>query len=440
MDAPLAGQWPQILVICTAVLLGSFFSLAEMAFGSVRKGRLRSLAEGGDQGCLRALEAADKFGFFLQACRIWIAFLRILAGVLGGFLVLGNTPAPSGGAAALVILILGLAVVILGIFVPRIIADAAPEKVSARLLPIVRLFSFPCRPLLGFYALINAAARRFFRMDKAEAAGMTEDELRGALAEGEKSGVVESKERTMVEGVFYLGDRPAGAFMTHRSEVEWLDIHAGPQEIRDMILKEQGQGCFPVAEDTLDNILGALYREDLLRAMTEDPSWEHWQDLGQGLRSLIRKVSFIPETMSALKAFEAFRKGNTDYLFVMDEYGGFSGILSVRDLVEEIVGEFSAAAGEDEEIRPQEGGGWIAGGSVNIDDAIKVLGLDSLAGEDHPDFHTLAGFILSIAEEIPRPGARFVYGNFEFKILGMDGNRIDRVLISPLENPQAPPQ
>ncbi|MDR2176895.1 MAG: hemolysin family protein [Treponema sp.] len=442
---PLASLWPWILAIFVIVVLGSFFALIEMAFGSIRKGRLRSLAEGGDQSCLRALEAAGDAGFYLQVCRIWIAVLWILAGVLGGFLVrpLGDDILASVGteflgdlaAAAAVILILSLAVVVLGIFIPRIIAAAAPEKVIARFLPAVRLFSLPCRPLLGFYGLINTAARRLFHLDKAETTGMTEDELRGALAEGEKSGVVESKERTMVEGVFYLGDRPAGAFMTHRSEIEWLDIHASPQEIRELIQKGQNQGCFPVAEDTLDNILGALYREDLLRALVEDPSWEFRQDLDQGLKILIRRVSFIPETMSALKAFEAFRRGNTDYLFVMDEYGGFSGILSVRDLVEEIVGEFSAAAGEDEEIRPQEGGGWIAGGSVNIDDAIKVLGLDSLAEEDHPDFHTLAGFILSIAEEIPRPGARFVYGNFEFKILNMDGNRIDRVLISPLKEP-----
>jgi putative hemolysin len=252
--------------------------------------------------------------------------------------------------------------------------------------------------------------------------------LRGALAEGEKSGVVESNERTMVEGVFYLGDRPAGAFMTHRSEIEWLDIHAKIQDVWDLVRGHRDQGCFPVAEDTLDNILGALYREDFLRALAEGLP----QGIQQGLRPLIRKVPFIPETMSALKAFESFRKGTTDYLFVMDEYGGFSGILSIRDLIEEIVGELSAAAGEDEEIRPQENGDWIAEGGVNIDDAIRVLGLDSLAGEDHPDFHTLAGFILSIAEEIPRPGTRFVYGNYEFKILDMDGNRIDRVLISRL--------
>lgn len=229
----------------------------------------------------------------------------------------------------------------------------------------------------------------------------------------------------MVEGVFYLGDRPAGAFMTHRSEIQWLDVRSDLQEIRAAMDEYGGQGCFPVAEGTLDNIQGALYREDFFRALAERREPEGG---GSWLTPLIRRVPFIPETMSALKAFEAFRKGNTDYLFVMDEYGGFSGILSIRDLLEEIVGEL--APPEDEEIRPQGEGIWIAGGSVNFDDALKVLELGPPGGEDHPDYHTLAGFILSIAEEIPRPGAHFVYANYEFKILDMDGNRIDRILIS----------
>jgi putative hemolysin len=225
--------------------------------------------------------------------------------------------------------------------------------------------------------------------------------------------------------------------MTHRSEIQWLNTHADLQEVRNTMGKYGDQGCFPVAENTLDNIQGALYREDLFRALAEGPPQEPDQgqneDISRWLRPLIRRVPFIPETMSALKAFEAFRKGNTDYLFVMDEYGGFSGILSIRDLVEEIVGELSAAPPEeDEEIRPQGEGAWIAGGSVNFDDALKVLELGQPGGEDHPDYHTLAGFILSIAEEIPRPGARFIHGNYEFKILDMDGNRIERVLISRL--------
>jgi putative hemolysin len=118
----------------------------------------------------------------------------------------------------------------------------------------------------------------------------------------------------------------------------------------------------------------------------------------------------------------------------MDEYGGFAGIISLRDLVEEIVGELSAPVPEAaEEIVKQDDGTWIASGSLNIDDAAKSLSLENLTAE-HQDYHTLAGFVLSLAEEVPRPGAVFVYRGFRFKVLTMDGNRIDRVMIYPPED------
>jgi putative hemolysin len=237
--------------------------------------------------------------------------------------------------------------------------------------------------------------------------------------------VVESKERTMVEGVFYLGDRPVGAFMTHRSEIEWLDINAPRQDIRAKVLEHRAQRCYPVADGALDKIIGAAYLEDVILDQIEGSP--------RGLRAVMKKAQFVPETMPALKTFEAFKRGEANFLFVMDEYGGFAGLISLRDLVEEIVGELSAPAPEEaEEIVKQDDGAWIASGSLNIDNAAKSLSLESLSAE-HQDYHTLAGFVLSLAEEVPRPGAVFEYRGFRFKVLKMDGNRIDRVLISPPE-------
>ncbi|MDR1636393.1 MAG: hemolysin family protein [Treponema sp.] len=422
----------QILIILAVILAGGFFALFENALVSVRKGRLRALAEGGEKKYRKALEAAENPEPFLSVSRIWIAFLRILAGLLGGFNLirpLGDRLLPGGEAAGLLGDILAgaaliaaftLAAAILGGFLPKLIALSAPEKTCARCLPLVRALSLPWRPLLSFYSGASALACRIFKIGPS-VSGMTEDELRNALAEGEKSGVVESKERTMVEGVFYLGDRSAGAFMTHRSEIEWLDLDAGFDEIRDMAENHAAQGCFPVAQGELDEIVGAVYLEDILKAIPGG--------LAQGLKPLIRKLPFVPETMSALKAFEAFKRGKTDYLFVMDEYGGFAGLLSVRDLVEEIVGQLSEGVPEEEELIPQGDGAWLAGGSVSIDDAARVLELSSLNGEGRQDYHTLAGFILDLAGEIPRPEAKFTYNGYEFKVVSMEGNRIDRVLI-----------
>ncbi|MCL2373612.1 MAG: hemolysin family protein [Treponema sp.] len=250
---------------------------------------------------------------------------------------------------------------------------------------------------------------------------MTGAELRIALQEGEKSGSVESEERTMVEGVLCLGEKPVGAFMTHRSDIQWLDIDADPQEAREAAENADDQHFLPVARGDLDDVAGTVSVRDVLRSLLDDP----WP----GLKPIMRPPYFIPETMSALKAFEAFKKADTDDLFVMDEYGGFAGLLTVRSLIEEIVGELSATSSGEETIAKQEDGTWLAGGGVSADDAAQELGLQQLGGE-HPEYHTLAGFILDLAGEIPRSGACFDYGGYRFRILSMDGNRIDKIIIS----------
>ena len=253
--------------------------------------------------------------------------------------------------------------------------------------------------------------------------GMTDAELRIALQEGEKSGGEGSKKRIMVEGVFHLGEKPVSAFMTHRSEIEWLSIDADPKEAREAAENAEDQHFLPVVSDDLDDVVGTVSVRDILRALLDDP----WP----GLKSIMRPPYFIPETMSALKAFESFKKADANDLFVMDEYGGFAGLLTVRSLIEEIVGELSATSSEEETIVKQEDGTWLAGGGVSIDDAAGELELNRL-GDGSPEYHTLAGFILDLAGEIPRPGAYFDYDGYRFKILSLDGNRIDKVMITKL--------
>jgi putative hemolysin len=242
-----------------------------------------------------------------------------------------------------------------------------------------------------------------------------------ALEEGEKSGAVESKERSMVEGVLYLGDRPVSAFMTHRSEMEFLDISASAEEAREKALAFRFQGFFPVVRETQDNVAWVVSVQDILIALTE----KEWK----GLSAIMKPPHFIPETMSALKAFEAFEREDEYCLCVMDEYGGFAGSLRVRNLLEEIVGELAGSASGEDAVIPQEDGSWLADGSVSVDELAKILELESL-GENHGEYHTLAGFILKLAGDIPKTGDSFNWQAFRFKVIDRDGNRIDKVLIS----------
>ncbi|MDR3342111.1 MAG: hemolysin family protein [Treponema sp.] len=434
MEDPLPG----ILFILAVILVKGFFSLIETAIISSRKTWLRVKAEEGDKQYRKVLEAVEAPLLLLSALRIGIIFLGILAGVAGGcalvrplgtwftsLLTAWDRPVPGEGflAAALVTVAITLTMVILGDTLPKGIALVAPERIIVATLPLVKTLAVLCTPLIFIAAQVSTLILKLFRLDKVASPLMTEDELHFALEAGEKSGIVESKELTMVEGVFYLGDRPVGAFMTHRSEIQWLDLSAETEAVRAAATEYRDQRYFPVADGALDAVAGVVSVQDILLALLAGP----WP----GLKVIMKVPYFIPETMSALNAFEAFKKGDTDFLLVMDEYGGFAGGLSVRDLIEEITGRLSAPTQDGEAILHQDDGTYLVDGSINIDEIAKVLSLASLVGE-HQEYHTLAGFILSLAGEIPRTGARFDHKGYRFTIVDMDGNRIDKVLVAPI--------
>jgi putative hemolysin len=408
-------------------------SLVETAFIASRKTWLRAKAEEQNKQSRKVLEAVENPLLFLSALRISAGFLRILSGVVGGMGIGGSlqrwfTPGepadPWGGYLAAVILTVAITVLmlILGDAIPKQIALVAPERITAGVLPCIKALVVVWTPLNFIITRIGGVIRTGLRIDATPAIGMTEDELRIALREGEKSGIVEQAERTMVEGVFYLGDRPVGTFMTHRSDILWLDSRAELDLIRHTALEHRDQQYFPVAEGTLDAVIGVVSVQDILLALLNGP----WP----GLSSIMKRPCFVPETLSALKAFAAFKRGHTDFLLVMDEYGGFSGVLSVRDLIEEIVGQLSTPALATKAILLQDDGTYLVEGGVNIDAVAESLGFDQILGE-HQEYHTLAGFVLSLAEEIPRPGASFEHWGYRFTIAAMDGNRIHKVLIYP---------
>jgi putative hemolysin len=421
--------YPYIAGILAVILTGGFLSFLKTALACCRKARLRSLAEEGNAGCAKVLELFEKAGPYQASLRLWIIFLEILSGCAGGvglssplraIFTAWALPGPELLGVLITALLTTAVFFIFGEVIPRQIALVSPEIFTAAFLPVIRILSVPAMPLLFVNAVVSALARKIPAPDSAFH-GMTEEELRTALVEGEKSGIVEREERTMVEGVFYLGDRRVGTFMTHRPEIQWLDINAGPEEARKVAGNSGEQRYFPVADGDLDEVSGAVSVQDILQALLDGP----WP----GLKALMEKPYFVPETMPAIKAFEAFKKAGANYLFVMDEYGGFAGILTVRNLIEEIVGQLSVSAPEGEDFLKQEDGTWLADGSVNIDDAARALSLSGLQG-DRSEYHTLAGFILDLAEEIPRTGACFDYNGYRFKIVDMDGNRIDKVMIS----------
>jgi len=396
------------------------FSLFESSLVSCRKLRLEKEQKKIYKAVLKTLEDPQNL---LNACRLWNNILKVPVIISGLFLIIAR------------IIQLGFigniiaSAVILGIFItfsaealPKFFAQIKPEKTAAFLLPVVKILCIPMLPLTltaqKFAGFVNKTLKTG-PYDSSKNDDEIQDELRSVLMEGEKSGVVESKERTMVEGVFYLGDRPVSAFMTHRSEIQWLDCNAPYDEIKNKVLENRHQRCFPVVDGGPDEIIGAVNLEDIILDMADNNP--------KGLRFIMMKALFVPQTMSALKAFESFRLGQANFLFVMDEYGGLAGVISIRALVEEITGELSAPVQKEEPLKKLEDGSWLADGTLNIDDAASALCLVE-PGEEG-DFHTIAGLVLFLAGELPRVGDSFDYQGYRFKVVEMDGNRIDKLHI-----------
>jgi putative hemolysin len=365
------------------VVIKSFFSFTESALCASRKMWL--VAQGiSDTGVINA------------RVRLIITVIDLLSGAVGLFFVLDApwTAVIIGGA------------IIAADLIPRNIALRVPEKIVSRLLPFIKNLNWGNKPV--------------YTVPSDSQTDLAHDELRYVLLEGEKSGVVEQKERTMVEGVFYLGDRKTATFMVHRSEIHWLELTASAEESKRIALEHYKQRYFPVAKGSLDAVVGIVSVHDILVSLLEG-TW-------QGLSALIQTPCFVPQTMSALKAFEAFKHGDADFLVVMDEYGGFAGTLSVYNLVEAIVGELSTTPTES--LVKQEDGSFLADGMLNIDDLADALNIDM---PEHRGYHTVAGFILELSGEIPKTGAFFYYGQYRWTIVDMDGNRIDKLLITPIK-------
>jgi len=416
---------PAVLTVFALIITSGIFSLFDSALTFCRKTRLEKETGNLYRSVLKVYDNPRELSL---ACHLWINLLRITAAFITGMSVMRYLETAQMNRFSIVIVIavsafiLGILAALLGEGLPKLISRIAPEKTAAILFLPVKIFYFPLIPVIHPALRAGTFFRSVFRLEANENS-MTEDELRHALIEGEKSGIVESKERTMVEGVFYLGDRPVSAFMTHRSEIQWLDVNAPYEEIRAKALEYREQKCFPVTDGSMDEISGAVYLEDIILDMA--------QPNPQGLRAIMKKACFIPETMSALKAFESFKQGHENFLFVMDEYGGLAGVISIETLVEEIIGELSTPVHKEEPIIKQEDGSLLADGTLNIDDAANALSLAGL-GEDG-DFHTLAGFVLYLAGELPHAGDTYEYKGYRFKVIEMDGNRIGKLLINKIE-------
>ncbi|HEX8640290.1 MAG TPA: hemolysin family protein [Allosphingosinicella sp.] len=431
---PLAPfPWLDVVIILMLVTLNGAFAMSELAIVSSRRPRLRAMAKTGRGGAQTALDLGADPGRFLSTVQIGITLIGILAGAysgssLGGpvgqrLATLGIHPETAQTLGfALVIILTTYASLVIGELVPKQFALRAPETIAVLVARPMLWLSKATAPFVWLLDRTSALIFRLLGLRRESADQVTAEDLQLVVAEAATAGVLEESERAIISGIVRLADRPTREVMTPRTLVDWVDIDATPQEIREALLATP-HSRLPVAEGSVDRLVGVVQSRDIVTAFIEGRPLD--------LRQLMRPAPIVPDQTDAMDALNALRAAEVPVAFVHDEYGHFEGIVTPVDVLTALAGEF--ASDQDLQTDPpfveRDDGSWWISGSASADLCADRLGINL---PDDRDYATVAGFALSILRHIPEVGERFSFGGWQFEISDMDGRKIDKLLATAL--------
>ena len=252
-------------------------------------------------------------------------------------------------------------------------------------------------------------------------AGVTEEEIHAMIDEGEETGIIERAERDMVRNVFRLDDRQVGSLMTPRADIEWIDLEDAIEANMEKV-RRSNRSRLPVCEGSLDNVKGFCSTRTLLKQMMVDGR----ADFGKNLM----EVSYVPESITGMELLEHFRRTDTPVALVVDEYGEVQGLVTPRDVLEAIAGEFKPEQPGDAWASRRDDGTWLLDGLIPVPELKDVLDLKSVPDEAMGRYNTLAGMLMLLLGRLPREGDLAEWQGWRFEIVDMDGRRIDKVLVS----------
>ncbi|HWR25859.1 MAG TPA: hemolysin family protein [Methanosarcina sp.] len=423
----------EIAIVLILIALNGILSMSEFALVAAKKTRLKQRAEKGDTKAATALKLANEPTAFLSTIQIGITLVGIFAGAFGGATIAGGLandlrefPALASYSDMLSIsfVVLGITylTLVFGELVPKRLALNNAESIASNVSKPMFFLSVIAKPLVIVLSRSTELILRMMKVRKTTGPPVTEEEIKIMLEEGTEAGVFERAELSMIEGVFDIGDRRVDSVMTHRSDIVALDLNDSTDEnLRKMI--ESGRSNFPAYERDLDNIVGMVSVIDVLAGVVEEGTTD--------IRALVTKPLFVPEAITVLKLLESFKETGVHVALITDEYGSVQGIITLHDILEAIVGDIHSF-GEPIEMQVvvREDGSWLVDGDTSIEKLKDALSVDSFPGEEKGYYRTIAGLIMFILQRIPKTGDHIELKGLRYEVVDMDGNRIDKVLIT----------
>jgi putative hemolysin len=420
---------PGLIAIGILLILNGVLAMAETALLSARKARLQNTINKGNARAETALKLTENPNQFLSVIQIGITSIDLLIGALTGatlgvWIHAQLEPYPAlAPYSAMIGLLVGILPVtylslVLGELVPKRLALRNPEAVSSTVAGPMLFFSKVFSPIVRFLSFSTETVLRVLGVKASDEPPITEEEIHLLIDQGTQAGVFEAAEQDMVEGVFSLGDQRVYSLMTPRTDIVWLDIADSVEEIRAKISQSEFSR-FPVRQGTLDVILGIVKARDLLVPCLAGEQIK--------LKDLLRPAFYIPETMFAARALEMFKEKGTEMLLIIDEFGGLQGLLTITDIVEEIVGQIEM---EEPQATQRQDGSWLLDGMLEVDEFKEIFNLQILPHED--EYETLSGFVMVSLGRVPQATDHFEWQSLRFEVIDMDGRRVDKVLVTTL--------
>ncbi|MFN0185776.1 MAG: hemolysin family protein [Aquabacterium sp.] len=422
-----------VALLTLLILLNGIFAMSEMALTAARKARLAVMQESGDALAAAALDLHEHPTKYLSTVQIGITSIGVLNGIVGEAafaaplahwmqsMVTITERAAAITATALVVVCITFLTIIFGELVPKRIGQMFPETVARLVARPMEWLSSATRPFVWLLSASTEAVLRMFGLRHGPSRSVTEEEIAASLEEGVDAGVIEEQEHQMVRNVFRLDERQVGSMMITRSGIVWLDLDASLAQLMDVLGHEQ-HARYPVCRGGLDDVVGVVEARHLLRPLAEGRP--------VALDELMRPAVFVPETLTGMELIEHFRASETELVFVVDEYGSVQGVITLRDLMEAIAGEFHSAEPGDAWAVQRADGSWLVDGLMPATELKDRLEIDELPQEDRGRYNTLAGMVMLLLGRLPHTADVVEWQDWRFEVVDLDGKRVDKVLAS----------
>ncbi|MEY5062301.1 MAG: hypothetical protein RLZZ112_265 [Verrucomicrobiota bacterium] len=424
-------------ILSILILANGVFAMAELAVVSSRRSKLRQRAEAGDGGAKAAYELAGSPSAFLSTVSVVITLIAILSGAMGGAVLakpvaerLISLHLPEFIAEplslGLVVLVITVASIIFGELLPKRLALAHSETIASRLSRPIQAVALGLGPIVRFLSWVTDTLAALFGVrSTGETVPVSDEELRHLLEQGKRAGVFSSTEQGMVERVLRLDEMRVEELMTPSIRIVWINADEAP-EVTWRALVASGHSHFPVYRGSRENILGVVSVKAL------------WANMAVGLPAapadLATQALILPETIPALRALEQLQKARQRVALVSDEFGNITGILSLLDLLEAVVGDLPSQEDRHRQRAIQrEDGSWLVDATLPVEEFAKDLGKAADYFQLDGDFQTVGGFVVHRLARIPKEGDHVEHRGYRYEVVDMDRHRLDKVLVSPLK-------